>query len=146
LKAYCDSSFLVSLYSPDAHSTPAAAQCRRPGVALWVTPLCELEVHNALRLRVFRKELSAPEAAAATAAFRHDLDSGVFISHPLSARVFAKARQLSEQYTHLFGTRTLDTLHVASALVAQAGVLWTFDAAQRRLAKAAGLACAPVSG
>jgi predicted nucleic acid-binding protein len=38
------------------------------------------------------------------------------------------------------GTRTLDTLHVASALELGASEFWTFDQRQQKLAKAVGLA------
>jgi predicted nucleic acid-binding protein len=37
------------------------------------------------------------------------------------------------------GTRTLDTLHVASALELRATEFWTFDDRQAKLAKAVGL-------
>ena len=143
MKAYCDTSLLVSLYTPDAHSTAAASLCRRPAAALVLTPLCELELTNALRLRLYRRELTAEEAAAAQQAFEEDLASGVYLVHHVSAAVYQKARQLSLAHTGSLGSRSLDILHLAAALVARADVLYTFDTAQRRLARAAGLACGP---
>ena len=55
---YLDTSFLVSLYCPDANSAFAAALLQTVTVPLVITTLCELEAVNALGLRVFRKEVS----------------------------------------------------------------------------------------
>jgi predicted nucleic acid-binding protein len=145
VKAYCDTSFLVSLYTPDANSAAAAAQARRPDITLFLTPLCELELVNALQLRLYRRELTGHEVEVARAAFEKDLAAGLYAVHPVSPSVYEKARQLSRTYTRSLGSRSLDILHVAGALVARADSLYTFDAAQRRLAKAAGLATAPKS-
>ena len=143
MKAYCDTSFLVSLYTPDANSAPAARQCSRTRGALLITPLCELEVTNALQLRLFRKELTAREVAAAGEAYRNDLAAGLYSSHPVSAAVFEKASQLSRKHTARLGCRSLDILHVAAALVARASILYTFDENQKKLAAAEGLRTAP---
>ena len=58
MKAYADTSFLVSLYTPDVNSSTAAAHMKRLRAALPLTPLHELELLNALELRVFRGELT----------------------------------------------------------------------------------------
>ncbi len=143
MKAYCDTSFLVSLYTPDANSVPAAHQFSRTRGALLISPLCELELTNALQLRLFRKELTAGEVTAAEAAYRSDLAAGLYSSHPVSAAVFEKACQLSRKHSSRLGCRSLDILHVAAALVARAKVLHTFDESQRKLAAAERLRTAP---
>jgi predicted nucleic acid-binding protein len=145
LKAYCDTSFLVSLYTQDVNSASAASHARRPETTLLVTPLCELELVNALQLRLWRRELNAREVEAARAAFEEDLAAGLYAIHPVSPAVYHKARQLSLAHTRTLGSRSLDILHVAAALVVHADVLYSFDAVQRRLAAAAGLATAPKS-
>jgi hypothetical protein len=38
VKAYCDTSFLVSLYTPDANSAAAAEQCPRSEAGLATAP------------------------------------------------------------------------------------------------------------
>ena len=63
MKVYADSSFLVALYSPDVHSTRAARHMTRLRGELVVTVLGELELYNALELRIFRKEATAAETA-----------------------------------------------------------------------------------
>jgi predicted nucleic acid-binding protein len=58
----------------------------------------------------------------------------------MPAATYDVARQLSRRHTATLGTRTLDTLHVAAAIVLHADSFYTFDRAQARLARASGLA------
>jgi len=46
---------------------------------------------------------------------------------------------LGRRYAARLGNRTLDTLHVASALELKERSFWTFDERQAKLARAAGL-------
>jgi hypothetical protein len=57
----------------------------------------------------------------------------------LPERTFTVCAQLAQRYAARIGVRTLDTLHVASALELKAKQFWTFDARQAKLAVAAGL-------
>jgi predicted nucleic acid-binding protein len=143
LRAYCDTSFLVSLYTPDANSQAAAAEARRSTTTLFISPLGELEFTNALQLRVFRKELTKTEASAAYAVIQKDLAAGVYSIQPVSAVVFDTAKRVSLKHTAGIGSRPLDVLHVAVALTVGADVLLSFDDNQRKLAEAAGLRLAP---
>lgn len=108
-----------------------------------MTPLTGLEFTNALRLRLFRGEVTLTEAEASAAAFETDLANGVFTIHPLAAAVFEKGRQLSRLHTSRLGVRCLDILHIAAALVARAAIIYSFDGRQRRLARVAGLRVGP---
>lgn len=137
---YADTSFLVSLYTPDANSEPAARLMRRARLPVLLTALGELELANALQLRVFRRELDAATAKSANDLFRVDVAAGIFSIQRISITVFNGAMRLSRQHAANLGTRTLDLLHVASALALKADELYTFDQSQRRLAKAIGLA------
>jgi len=110
---------------------------------LFISPLVELELTNALQLRVFRKELTNGEARAAYVAIQKDLAAGVYSIQPLSAMVFDTAKRISLKHTAGIGSRSLDVLHVAAALAMSAEVLLSFDGNQRKLAKAAGLRAAP---
>jgi len=143
LKAYCDTSLLVSLYAPDANSARAAALCRQKQVTLLITPLCELELTNAMQLRVYRKELTAAQVSEALAGFQKDLLAGVYSLHPVSLAVYEQAKRLSVDYTAWVGARSLDILHLAAAITARAEILYTFDAAQKRLAEEVGFSTAP---
>jgi len=139
LSIYADTSFLVSLYTPDTNSARAAGQMRVIKGPIWLTAFGELELTNAFELRLFRRALTAPEIAAARSALREDLEGGVFWLKPLPVVVFEKARQIARKRTASLGTMTLDVLHVASAVALGATAFYTFDRNQSRLAAIEGL-------
>jgi len=135
LKIYADSSFLVSLYIPDANSAALRTMQASSGDRL-VSVLCELEVVNAFGLRVFRKQATPAEANSALSNFERDLREGLFLLRGLPEPIFERARQLSQQTTAKLGTGTADLLHVAAALELGADFLHSFDQQQRKLAHA----------
>jgi len=57
--------------------------------------------------------------------------------------VFMLARRLSRRHTAKVGTRSLDIIHVASALLLRPEVFYSFDERQRRLAETEGLTVRP---
>ena len=135
MKIYADSSFLVSLYIPDANSASALRTMQASSGDRLVIALCELEVVNAFGLRVFRKQASPVESNSALTNFEKDLREGLFQLRGLPERLFERARQLSQQTTAKLGTRTADLLHVAAALELGADYLYSFDQQQRKLAQ-----------
>jgi predicted nucleic acid-binding protein len=135
LKIYADASFLVSLYSPDANSAAAAQVLQASSGDRFVSVFGELEVVNAMGLRVFRKEVSATHAQSSLNDFEKDLRGGLFQLRPLTEQIFERARQLSRKTTPKLGTRTADLLHVATALELSVEYLYTFDQQQRKLAE-----------
>jgi len=139
LSSYADTSFLVSLYVLDANSASAAAAMKRAVLPLSLTAFGKLELTNAISLRLFRKELSASRCRAALALVNEDLVNGVLLNCGLPSSVLERAETLSRKQTPRLGTRTLDVLHVASALALRATGFYTFDARQSALAAAEGL-------
>ena len=139
MKAYADTSFLVSLYMPDANSASAAAQMKNLRAVIFLTPFGELELRNALELRVFRGELTPSEVEAARAALCEDVEKGIYVLRAFPDGAFERAKEMAHKRTARLGTRTLDILHVASALILQAEVFYSFDRNQRKLARAEGL-------
>ncbi len=140
MSIYVDTSFLVSLYTPDSNSAAAARIMRDAALPLIFTPLGDLEMFNAFQLRLFRRELRAAEVKSAIAMFRGDLESGILSLKSLPSSAFDRAKAIARDNTASLGTRSFDILHVASALVLRADTLCTFDKHQRLLAKAEGLA------
>ena len=134
MKVYADPSFIVSLYSPDASSAAAARTMQAPGDR-FMTTFGELEVVNAMGLRVFRKEVSPTQAQSSLLDFENDLRDGVFQLRELTDPILERAHQLSRQTTAKLGTRTADLLHVAAALELGVDCLYTFDLHQRKLAQ-----------
>lgn len=139
MRIYADTSFLVSLYSPDVHSARAAGQMARLRGALLLTSLGELELTNALELRIFRKEATETEIRRAQAKFEEHARGGVFALEAVPATVYERARQITRKRTATLGLRTLDILHVASALLLRAERFWTFHQRQSELAKTEGM-------
>jgi len=140
MTAYADTGFLCSLYAKDAHSERAAARMARQRLPMPVTWLHQLELRNALRLRVFRKEISGEQRDASMNALLADLASGV-LEHavPSLPDMLIEAERLSALHSETIGTRSLDILHVAGSLVLGLPTFLSFDRRQCDLAKAAGL-------
>ena len=138
MSAYADTSFLVSLYIPDAHS-PEAERRMATSPAVWLTPFHVAEWTHAVEQQVFRRAASRTEADQVHARFQQHRESGLWteVAQPESA--FDVCSQLARRYAARLGLRTLDTLHVASALELKAQRFWTFDERQKKLARAVGL-------
>ena len=143
MRAYADSSFLLSLYSVDAHSQSAAALVGRHRPLFCLTPFSEAEFTNAVELGVFIKRYSAQEARAVRDCFLSHIRVGVFRVLEFPPEAYVLARTLSRRYTAKLGTRALDVLHVASALTVEAEAFFTFDQRQHKLARAEGLRTLP---
>lgn len=140
MTAYADTGFLCSLYAPDAHSARAVARMRRQTLPLPFVWLHQLELRNALRLRVFRREITAAQRDASLNAHLSDLAAGVLTpAAPELSDVMTEAERLSALHTEKLGTRSLDVLHVAAALVLGRATFLSFDRRQRSLARATGL-------
>lgn len=130
-----DTSFLISLYTPDANSITAARIMQASKNSHLVSVLTELEAVNALELRVFRKEISRIQAKFSLRDFEKDLGQGVFQLVRLPEGAFQRAQQIARRTTERLGTRTADLLHVAAALELEAELLYSFDRQQRKLAR-----------
>ena len=139
MKIYADASFLISLYCLDSNSAAAGQTMRASDGERYVTVFGELEVVNALQLRVFRKELSESQIQCSLVDFEEDMRDGILLLRPLSDQVFERAGELSRLTTARQGTLAADLLHVAAALELAADYLYSFDQQQRKLARAVGL-------
>jgi predicted nucleic acid-binding protein len=141
---YFDSAILVKLYLPEPNSKDAASWVARAGAPVALNSLQANEVRNAIRLKLCRGEITPPEAQAALRRFAADIADGLF-EHPGVdwPEVWAKAEWLSGRHAASLNSRTLDTLHVALALVLGVGRFVSLDQRQRALADRAGLHVAP---
>ena len=91
MSVYADTSFLVSLYVLDASSQRAAAHIQQAKFPILLTSFGELELTNAISLRLFRKELIPSKIKAAHSLVRQDLVDGVLLTKPLTTGIFEKA-------------------------------------------------------
>ena len=139
-KCYVDSSALRQLYVHDVHSVAMATWRFRNPEPLSLTRFERAELINSVAAAVFRRDI--PETAFQS--FVHELAGDIsegrlqLVDVPWRA-VLEQAAELSRQYTPTLGTRSLDVLHVASALALEMRQFVTYDERQARLAEACGL-------
>lgn len=144
MKTYVDTSVLVSLYITDANSPKADEWRQANPVAIDFTSFHRIELRNALSLAVFQQRITSAEAQAAWQDVQQDLAAGLLVPIPdLWGKLVREAESLAEHHTPTIGSRSLDILHVAAALVSGATEFCTFDDRQRRLAQLAGLRVQP---
>jgi predicted nucleic acid-binding protein len=139
LTAYADSSFVVSLYVPDANSARAAPVAKNQPGPILASSVVVLEATNALELRVFRGQGTRSNATRALEDFRLDIERGIFNLLPVPPSAWNAAEKLSLTHSAKIGSRSLDILQVAIALVFRADTFLTFDRNQAILARAEGL-------
>ena len=138
MSIYADTSFFVSLYLPDRHSAQTEQRmASRPLV--WFTPLHRAEWMHALSQHVFRKEISALEARQAHRELERDCSTGLWLEVVLPESVWEVCAELARRHGPKLGIRTLDSLHVATALELGAAAFWTFDERQAKLAESENL-------
>lgn len=142
MRAYWDTSALVSLYVRDVHSARAAAEFSAQCGRILLTELQELELANAIHMRVLWRQIPPTAAATALAALTADRAANVYLPALLPAAAFASARILALEYTPRLGVRSLDLLHVAAAMELKADLFLTFDRRQHTLARGLGLGLA----
>ena len=144
MDAYFDSAIIVKLYVREASSPEAIRLVGAYAAPYWLTQWQALEVKNAIRLKAFRKEITAAEMLQSIAAFEQDIVTGRWQRPVYTASVVAqKADELSASYSPMLGCRTLDIIHVAAAVVIGAKEFVTFDGRQAAIAKQAGLTVKP---
>jgi predicted nucleic acid-binding protein len=138
LTIYADTSFFVSLYLTDRHTAEVERRLR-PRPSLWMTSLHVAEWTHAIEQHVFRKAISRSEADRLLQRFQEHRAQGLWREAPLPDRAFEVCAELAHRHAARLGVRTLDTLHVASALELKAEHFWTFDDRQAKLAASVGL-------
>lgn len=143
---YADSGFIVSLYRPSEKLSRVAWQTIKetPGAVI-LSPLSLLEIRNALNLAIRRGEMGVRERDAVLADIQNRIETGFFqMAEVGQSRIYARAAKLSDRYTPEFSTRSLDLMHVATALLCKAERFLSTDSRQREAAKAEGFDVHPI--
>jgi predicted nucleic acid-binding protein len=139
-RTYADPSALLKLY---IHEPESAAMSRWRARTRGALPLAEhgrLEIVNAINLAAFRKAVTADAARDALASFDEDVaEERYTVVDVLWRATLRRAAEISRRHTAAIGCRTLDVLHVATAVELGLRSFVTFDDRQRRLARALGL-------
>ncbi len=137
---YVDPSALRRLYVHDDRSRTFATWRKRVSGPLSMTLHGRAQIVNSIALAVFRGDLSHEVGKGAFADLEDDISEGRLHLVDLMWRpALLRAAGLSRDHTPKLGTRTLDVLHVASALVLDCRVFVTYDDRQEKLAKVVGM-------
>ena len=141
---YADTGILLKSYVEEANSCLADSILRSLGAPFFYSHLHEIEIPNAILLKVFRGEISQAQSETAIGAFRSDIDSGRLtrFSYDL-AGVFSLAARLSYKHSAIIGSRSMDLLHIAAAIEAGCTHFASFDKRQRECAALEGLTIHP---
>ncbi len=140
MSLWLDTSVLVSLYVPEARSERVARFVAREAEPIPFSQLHELEFANALRLRLIRREARRKAVDATLARIEEDLLDGVLRRSALEwPATFSKALELSHRFTPRVGSRSLDLLHVAAAMLARGDRFVTADRRQGAVARRVGM-------
>jgi predicted nucleic acid-binding protein len=135
---YLDTGCLLKLYYPEPESVRVAAIVQ--GKPIIYNQLHELELANALQLKLFLRNATAGQVAAARSLVASDLTAGVLVPGGGGwDGVFKEAVALAERYTSTIGCRSLDILHCTAAKVVGAAEFVSTDERQKKLAVAMGL-------
>lgn len=139
-KTYADPSALLKLYLNEPESRAMTAWRSKFRGSVSVTHHGRVELINGIALAAHRKLLNEHSFAAALGALDDDFLQGRYTQVDLPWRATLKrAGDLSREFSRTLGTRSLDVLHVASALELGFRFFLTFDTRQQGLARAVGL-------
>lgn len=146
MSPFPDTSFLCALYREQDNSRKADRTVDLLDGSLSVSSLLVLEFRQSVRFQIGlhdrdkTKGFSKREGTRMLEDFRSDLDSGVLKTVSIEwVAVHSIAERLSEEHTISNSHRLIDILHVATALHLEVEEFLTFDANQKRLARAEGL-------
>ena len=147
---FADTSLLCALYRAQDNSPDADRLMRRMSEPVHVSSFVLFEFRQSTRLQVFRfykvrtQGFSKQESQRMLDALPANIMAGSILISPVEwQEVHSIAEKLSAKLTMTGGHRTLDLLHVATALHLKARGFLTFDGNQAGLAKAAGLNVKP---
>ncbi len=150
MSAFADTSFLCALHVPLSHSPRAIAWYEKSREQVIVAGLVPYEFRQSVRLQIFRHRtdrtagFDAKTGMTAISQFDANLRTTSFSVVPVEwADVLDLAENLSSRFTDMQGHRSLDILHVATALHLRIRRFLTFDERQHKLAQAAGLIVGP---
>ncbi|MFA5264401.1 MAG: type II toxin-antitoxin system VapC family toxin [Opitutaceae bacterium] len=137
---YVDPSALLKLYLHEPESHSMALWRAKAGGPLSVTHHGRVELINGIALAAHRRLIDERALKGALAALDDDFEQGRYVQADLLWRAaLNRAADLSRQHSRTLGTRSLDVLHVASALELGFRTFISFDTRQQALVRAVGL-------
>lgn len=136
---YLDTSALIKLYilEPDSGDIQGLVSAQDDPLPVW--ELQEMELTNALRLKVFWGDITPVDSERQLELFRQRKEKGHYYFPELDRAAFLSTFQRLSAQTPALGCRTLDIMHVACACLLSPDLFVSFDTRQRQLAANAGL-------
>ena len=139
-RVYVDPSALLKLYLHEPGSAAMSQWRARARGPLTVSRHGRLELVNGLCLAAFRGYLTGEALRDALTSLDEDFAEGRYTEADVLWRAtLQRAADISREHTSRLGCRSLDVLHVATALQLGFRQFVTFDRRQQQLARAAGL-------
>ncbi len=137
---YVDTSVIVKLYIKEELSLEVSNWIITSNEAIPLTAFHELELKNAIYLKQFRREITEDQVQMVLLKFDDHQKRGVYYPSPLNwTNTMNMAIDLAQNHTKNTAVRSLDIIHVASALAIKADRFLTLDNRQAKLAASAGL-------
>jgi predicted nucleic acid-binding protein len=145
LIVYFDTSALIKLYYPEAESEALAEWIKANNIVISISPFHEIELCNALALKLFRNEISQDQFEMLLDCLAQDKEYGILTGLNLDfSDILISAADLSRRHTGILGCRSLDIIHVASAIAGNFEHFLSFDHRQNALAEKSGLKMASI--
>ena len=144
--SYWDTSALIKLYAPEPDSSYFLDLIAHAEGPLLCSDIARAEVLCTLYRKEHAGDLAAGAAAVLFDHFLGDIDAGRMVLIPNDLEVAQKAHTLLKQaysQPQPLLIRSLDAIHVASALTAKATTVIATDARLREVAKLLGFAVLP---
>ncbi|MDQ6631558.1 MAG: type II toxin-antitoxin system VapC family toxin [Verrucomicrobiota bacterium] len=138
---YLDSAIIVKLLAREADS--AWFNENIVGHELWSSELSLAEVRSALLIKERTGQISIAQRKSAFARFESMHEEKILRLHPLNLPVVERASGLLASCHPEVPLRSLDALHVATALMHPRGPLCATDGRMRAAAQRIGLPCFP---
>ncbi|HEY5328544.1 MAG TPA: type II toxin-antitoxin system VapC family toxin [Acidobacteriaceae bacterium] len=139
ISCYLDTSFLIKLYVYENDSLEAARSLAASKAKRVINRLTGIEVATTFRRKSLDGYLTASESQMAVGSFNEDMSVGLYDRKPVGEAVFALAEDLVERHGDFIRLRSLDLLHVATALHYGIDGFATYDVQLRVLVERVGL-------
>ena len=144
MSATADSSLIVALYLAEVDSARADTACADVPPPIQLTDWHREEIAHAFQRAVKNGRITAAQAELLWQDFTDDVTAGRFeIASIDHAAVLSRTLALTQKHTATTGTRSLDLIHIATALEIEAADFLSFDHRQRLAANDEGLNVIP---
>ena len=136
---YLDTSAFIKLYIRESGSVKVNEMIAANSEPLVIWDLHRIEFYNALKLKVFRDELTSEDADLLIRYFQTRNKEGIYYTPKLDRKDHVELCLELTAFSTEIGCRSLDIMHVAAARLFETDRFVTFDERQAVLAKKAGL-------